>query len=106
MTAALELIPPAIPLERRRARRIQVSLPVDLETDRGRLLARVTEVSRAGARLDLCNQGATGDAVTLRGNGLTVQARIVWTDDSGTGLWFPHPLDENSFLQLRRTTPD
>jgi len=106
MTAALELIPRAIPLERRRARRIPVSLPVDLETDRGRLLANITEVSRAGARLDLCNQGDTGDVVTLRCNGVTLQARIVWTDDSGTGLWFPQPLEEGSFLQLRRTAPD
>jgi hypothetical protein len=75
-----------------------------LETVRGRLVARVTEVSRAGARLDLGSQGATGDAVTLRRNGVTLQAKIVWTDDSGTGLWFPNPLDESSFLQLRRTT--
>jgi hypothetical protein len=104
MTFALHSIPPAIPLERRRAGRIKVSLPVEVEIAREKLIARVTELSRAGARLELRSRGATGDDVTLRRDGITIQAKIVWTDVSETGLWFPELLDEFSFLRLRRST--
>ena len=104
MTAALQAIPPAAPLERRRGRRIQVSLHVEIELAGKRRAARLTEVSRAGARLEQGEQGATGDAVVLRCKGITLQAKIVWTDGTGTGLWFPEALDETSFLRLRSAT--
>jgi hypothetical protein len=104
MTAAFQAIPPIAPLERRRGRRIQVSLQVEVELSGERRAARMTEVSRAGARLEQGEQGATGDSVILRCNGVTLEAKIVWTDHSGTGLWFPEALDETSFLQLRSAT--
>lgn len=98
----LSAIPPAIANERRRTRRIEVMLPVEVELNGEKRVARITEMSRAGARLTLRGPTTTNSVLTIRRNGIEMQAVVVWADDSQAGVWFPQPMDENSFLQLRK----
>ncbi|HZG46450.1 MAG TPA: PilZ domain-containing protein [Allosphingosinicella sp.] len=98
----LSAIPPAIANERRRTRRIEVMLPVEIEMNGERRVARITEMSRAGARLTLRGPTTTNSVLTIRRNGVELHAVIVWADDTQAGVWFPQPMDEGSFLQLRK----
>ncbi len=70
-----------------------------------RHLAVLTQLSRDGGRIELPGAGTVGETLTIRRSGIELQARIVWTDGVAAGLWFPEPLDEDRFLQLRKRTP-
>ena len=87
----LSSIPPAVPFERRRARRIQLQLAVEL--------------SRTGARITTDGAQA-GNSVILRRAGVEVHGQVVWTNGSLAGLRFPVPIDEAHFVQLRKKTID
>lgn len=98
----LSAIPPAIAHERRRTRRIEVLIPVEIEIGGERRVARITEMSRAGARITLRGLSTTGEELVIRRNGVELKALVVWADGLQAGLWFPEPMDEASFLQLRK----
>jgi hypothetical protein len=100
----LDVIPPALHVERRRSRRIDVLLQVEVEIGGERRLARLTELSRAGARIEMRGSKSVGEYLTIRRAGFKLQAQVVWADPSAAGLWFPEPLVEERFLQLRRRT--
>jgi hypothetical protein len=103
LTATLNGIPRACEMERRRSRRILVSLPVELEFGADKRLGRLTDLSRTGGRVDDLGGAKTlGDTVVLRRNGIEVRAQIVWADRSAVGLLFTEPLEERSFLQIKR----
>ncbi len=102
-TAPLHAIPTAIDVERRRTRRIEVSLPIEVDVGGETYLAPLTELSRAGGRIDdLRGARSMGEALTIRRNGVELRAEIVWFDSSAAGLWFPEPMDEISFVRLRQ----
>jgi hypothetical protein len=94
-------VPPAIPIERRRSRRIQVSLQVVVEIGGNSSGGRLTELSRAGARIELRGRWTVGESLIVRRNGVELHAQIVWSDGSTAGLLFPEPMVEVSFSKLR-----
>jgi hypothetical protein len=100
----LDPIPPAIPDERRRSRRIAIQLQVEVEIRGEQLIGRITELSRAGGRIDVPGVKSVGDAVIIRRGGIELHGHIVWAESVTAGLWFPAPMDEDTFLQLRRKT--
>ena len=100
---ALNAIPRPVPIERRKARRIQLQLPVELELAGSKCFAQLVELSRTGARVAIMGAKAGMDVVVRRA-GAEVRGRIVWTDGSVAGLRFPEAIDEDQFLQLRRRT--
>ena len=103
-SAPLTFAPPPLAAERRRTRRIEVLLPVEVEIGGERRVARITEISRAGAGISLRGPKAIGEPLTIRRNGVELKGRIVWADEGRAGLWFPQALDERSFLELRKRT--
>jgi hypothetical protein len=106
-SAPLMAIPPAIDVERRRTRRIDVSLPVEVEVRGETRPARLTDLSRAGGRIDdFAPPKSLGEPLTLRRNGVELNAQIVWADRSSAGLWFPEPMGETSFIRLRHRASD
>jgi hypothetical protein len=92
------------PVEKRRTRRIEVLLPVEVGIRDERRVARITDISRAGARINLRGAKAIGDHLIIRRNGLELGAQIAWCDSSSAGVWFPVPMDESDFLQIRKRT--
>jgi hypothetical protein len=103
-SAPLQAFPPALRTEQRRTRRIEVLLPVEVKIRDEKRVARITDISRAGARISLRGLKATGDLLTIRRNGVELQAQIAWCDTVSAGVWFPMPMDETSFLQIRKRT--
>jgi PilZ domain len=101
----LSSIPPAVPFERRRARRIQLQIAIELDLDGEKRIGRIVEMSRTGARIT--TEGArAGQSVILRRAGVEVHGQVVWTNGSLAGLRFPVPIDENRFVKLRKRTAD
>jgi hypothetical protein len=90
--------------ERRRSRRIDVLLQVEVEIAGERRLARLTELSRAGARIELRGPKSVGESLMIRRGGINLEAQIVWWEGPVAGLWFPKPMNEDSFIELRRRT--
>jgi hypothetical protein len=103
-SAPLHAFPPALPIEQRRTRRIEVLLPVEVEIQDERRVARITDLSRAGARISLRGTKSIGDYLIIRRNGIELGAQIAWCDSSTAGVWFPKSMDESSFLQIRKRT--
>jgi hypothetical protein len=101
---SIQDIPSPKPIERRRSRRIEVLLQVEVETGGARRLGRLTEISRAGGRIELRGPKSIGDPVTVRRGGVELKGQIVWWEGAVAGLWFPKPMDEESFIQLRKRT--
>ena len=101
----LSSIPPAVPFERRRARRIQLQLAIELEMGGDKRIGRIVELSRTGARITTDGAQA-GNSVILRRAGVEVHGQVVWTNGSLAGLRFPVPIDEAHFVQLRKKTID
>jgi hypothetical protein len=97
-----EIVPRAVEQERRRHRRIQVLLVVEVHSDGLSQVARVTELSRLGARLQLVRPAAVESMVTISRAGSALNASVVWCSGTSFGVHFDRPLDENGFLKLRR----
>lgn len=100
---ALDSIPFTPPHERRQSRRIKVLLPVQIEAEGERHIGRITELSRAGARIEVRAPLASGQAVIVRRGGIELHGQVVWVEAPAAGLWFPCAMDEGTFLQIRRT---
>jgi hypothetical protein len=96
-----ELSPPAIDDDRRRHRRIQVLLSVQVDAGAQPRVGRMTELSRKGARVQLAAPLPVG-RVVIRRAGVELGARIAWVRGDAVGLEFDRAMDERSFLQLRR----
>jgi hypothetical protein len=105
-SAPLHVRSHALPAEQRRTRRIEVLLPVEVEIQDERRVARITDMSRAGARLSLRGTKGVGEPLIIRRNGVELRAQIVWCDVSSAGVWFPEAMDETSFLQIRKKIVD
>jgi hypothetical protein len=100
----LNSTPAPTPDERRRSRRIEVLVQVEVEIGGERRLARLTELSRAGARIELRGAKSVGEPLTIRRGGIELQAQVVWFEGSAAGLWFPQAMHEDEFVQLRKRT--
>lgn len=98
----LHLIPRAIADDRRRNRRIDVLLSVQVDTDQRPRAGRLKELSRCGARLEFAGQLRVDQTLILRRAGVELEGRVAWCDGQTAGLEFARPLDEASFLQMRR----
>ena len=103
--APLNSIPRAVPVERRNARRIPVSLTVEVELDGAKRVAQLTELSRSGARI-AANGTKAGSRVLVRRAGIEVSGLVVWANGLMAGIRFPEPIAEEDFLRLRRRTVD
>jgi hypothetical protein len=97
-----DTIPRAIAHERRRHRRIQVLLVVELHSEGLPQVARMMELSRHGARLQLARPVVVDSKATIRRAGYALDASVVWCCGTSAGVQFERPLDENGFLKLRR----
>ena len=94
------------PRDRRRHRRIQVLLAVEVQGDAVPQVARLTELSSTGARL-LTSRPLPVDAqVMLKRAGVDLPARVAWARGTSAGVEFATPLDELSFLRMRRANRD
>ncbi len=103
--APLNSIPRAVPVERRNARRIPVSLTVEVELDDAKRVAQLTELSRSGARI-AAHGAKAGSRVIIRRAGIEVSGLVVWANGLMAGIRFPEPIAEEEFLRLRRRTVD
>ncbi len=101
--APLNSIPRAIPFERRKARRIQVLLPIEVEIEGETRIGQIVELSSTGARV-ATKDAKTGVSVVLRRAGVEVCGRVVWANGLVAGVRFPQPIAESDFIQLRRRT--
>ena len=90
------------PLDRRRHRRIQVLLAVEVHGDDVPQVARLIELSRTGARLLTSRPVPVGAQVMLRRAGVELAARVAWARGIAAGVEFATPLDERNFLRMRR----
>ena len=90
------------PLDRRRHRRIQVLLAVEVQGDDIPQVARLIELSRTGARLLTSRPLPVDRQVLLRRAGVELQARVAWARGLAAGIELAAPLDERSFLKMRR----
>ena len=95
-------IPPAATGERRRDRRIQVLLAVEIDAERQREAGRLTELSRTGARVQVPGIFPVDEPVTLRRGSVELSGRVVWRRGNAAGIELAEALDERSFLQVRR----
>ena len=93
-------------LDRRRHRRIQVLLAVEVHGDEVPQVARLIDLSSTGARLMTSQPLAVDRQVLLRRAGVELQARVAWGRGIAAGIEFATPLDERSFLQMRRGNRD
>jgi hypothetical protein len=95
-------LPPDVPEERRRHRRIQVLIAVEVEAGGYPQVARVTELSREGARLQMARPPAAGTRLTIRRADVNLTAITMWCRGTSAGIHFVQPLNELAFLKLRR----
>jgi len=101
--ALLPSHPPAIDYERRRYRRVEVRLAVELSSGGQPQLAGLLDISREGARLQITQPLPVGAAATIRCAGVSMEARIAWARDEQVGVRLVSQIDESSFLKLRRS---
>lgn len=88
--------------DRRRDRRMDVDLLVQVEADRFHRSGKLEELSRTGARLRFTGTLPVNQIVILNRAGLELIARVVWSKDGRTGVEFRYPLTADNFVQLRR----
>lgn len=93
-------------LDRRRHRRIQVLLAVELEGDEVPQVAKLIDLSRTGARLQTSRPLPVDAQVVLRRAGVELPARVAWARGISAGVEFAAPLDEAAFLRMRRANRD
>ena len=97
-----DFIPRSVKNERRKHRRIKVLLAVEVQDDPTPQTARLTELSREGARVQPARPLALGSATEIQRGGVALSARVAWSHGTDAGLHFDEPMDEQSFLRLRR----
>jgi hypothetical protein len=99
----LQEIPRASSTDRRRIRRIHVSLPIEVVQGADKRLGRLTDLSRAGGQVaDFGGEKLPGEALVIRRNGIELHAIVVWARTAAVGVIFPEPLDERTLLQIKR----
>lgn len=100
--AELDASSSAVLLNRRRARRIQIDLPVQVHAECFHQSGKLQELSRTGAKLEVKDKVPVNQIVVLSRAGLELSARVVWTSGGLMGVEFRYPLPEKSFLRMRR----
>lgn len=88
--------------DRRRHRRIQVLLAVHIDAGDQPQVGRVVDLSRKGARVQVAGQVLQGQRVVIRRAGVAIGAQVAWRRGAVIGVEFDTPMEERSFLQLRR----
>lgn len=102
MTVPFAAIPMAVEVERRRHCRIEALVPVELEIGGLTHVARITDLSQRGARVEVDPLPDVGTAVVLKRSGVALAGRTVWSRGNEAGLEFMSPLDPKYFLRIRR----
>jgi methyl-accepting chemotaxis protein len=82
--------------ERRTSTRIQTSLPVDLVVASKTQKARVTDISKGGARLSGTAAFIHGAKVALEMSGRAISGRTVWSQGNEGGIQFDQPIEDVS----------
>ena len=93
-------------LDRRRHRRIQVLLAVEIHGEDVAQVVKLIELSRSGARLQASRPLPVDAQVTLMRAGVALPARVAWARGLAAGVEFASPLDERDFLRMRRGNRD
>jgi hypothetical protein len=93
---------PALNYDPRDSRRIEVLFAVAIEAAKNSQIGRIIELSRKGARLEVSGSLPVGEKIVLRRAGVELEARITWRKGPQAGAAFIVPLEEMSFLRLRR----
>ena len=91
------------PIDRRRHRRIQVLLAVEVQSDGVPQLVRLTELSQRGARLMTYQSLPVGEPIVLKRAGVALEGRVSWGRGISYGVEFAAPLDETSYLRMKRS---
>jgi hypothetical protein len=102
MTLPLDAIPFAVPVERRRHRRIDTRMLVEVGTIEGSQEARITNLSQRGTSVELSESLIVGTPVIVKRAGVALAGRVVWSKGTTAGIEFMLPLDPGDFLQIRR----
>jgi hypothetical protein len=92
-----------VDVERRRHRRIQVLLVVELQSDELPQVVKLLELSQLGARLQLARPVQVGSVVSIRRADVVTSATVAWRRGHTVGIRFDRPMDEETFLKLRRS---
>lgn len=90
-------------MERRGAERFQASSLIELETDKGRVKAEITDLSLAGCRLlQLTSPIARGDIIDLHLlEGVEVSGSVCWADGDAAGIKFAVPINMATLAYFR-----
>lgn len=78
--------------ERRKTARTTLCEPGTIEVDGRSIPIEVVDISAEGARIDNRIDLATGSHVVLVVEGISVNGRVVWSNEAGTGVEFDKPL--------------
>ena len=88
--------------EQRGHRRIDVQPAVAVDAEGLSQISQIVELSRMGARLQVSPMLPLGEEVVLRRGAVALRGRVSWQRGHSVGVGFNEPLDERTFLQLRR----
>jgi hypothetical protein len=83
-------------------RRIDVVFAVAVDAGQFSQISRIIELSRMGARLQVSPMLPLGEEVVLRRGGVALTGRVTWQRGHSVGVGFTEPLEERTFLRLRR----
>ena len=87
--------------ERRKHRRMQVMLAVDIVSEAKRELARAVEISAGGLRIEVPPSFSHEERITVQRGELSIPGRVVWRRGRMLGVEFDEVIDEHAFLRFR-----
>jgi hypothetical protein len=81
--------------ERRQSPRFPVSMAATVIVPGGKPVAcQIIDIGAAGCRIRLPEGTRLWGPVTLKNQGQTLAAQVVWAKDGVAGLWFPNVKDD------------
>lgn len=95
--------PSDLPADRRAAKRhMAVLLLVKLDVDGRQALARITNLSRTGARIETSLPLSPGSAISIElRSDVSAEAVVRWVDGQTAGVEFDTPIDVDRFLSRK-----
>ena len=82
----------------RKAKRARVLLAAKLQTPFGEIDCRLRDLSRKGALVECKPTPPTGSEVVFERSGISVPARVAWSQPGRIGLEFEYMIDEADVL--------
>ncbi len=94
----VENFPTDVGAGNRKAKRARVLLAAKLRTPLGEIDCRLRDLSRKGALVECNPNPPTGTEVTFERSGISVPARVAWSQPGRVGLEFCYMIDEHDVL--------